>query len=165
MSDSLWRDGLQPARLLYPQNSPGKILEGVASSFSRGSSWPRDQTWVSCIAGRLFTIWTTRDTHLSHVSYIKKSTSCLSLCLLLNSFCTETQRTWTSVSPDTRWVILIKTVASGPNHNFGQVQVPGSSPQVQVPRFKSPGSSAWFQSPEPVNILSYLASRIFQAKD
>ena len=31
------------------------ILEWVAISFSRGSSQPRDQTQVSCIAGELFT--------------------------------------------------------------------------------------------------------------
>ena len=36
-----------------------KILEWVAISFSRGSSWPRDWTWDSCIASRLFTIWAT----------------------------------------------------------------------------------------------------------
>ena len=30
-------------------------LEWVAISFSRGSSQPRDQTQVSCIAGELFT--------------------------------------------------------------------------------------------------------------
>ena len=29
-----------------------RILEWVAIPFSRGSSQPRDQTWVSCIAGR-----------------------------------------------------------------------------------------------------------------
>ena len=29
-----------------------RTLEWVAISFSRGSSWPRDWTWVSCIAGR-----------------------------------------------------------------------------------------------------------------
>ena len=34
-----------------------RILEWVAISFSRGSFRPRDQTWVSCVAGRLFTIW------------------------------------------------------------------------------------------------------------
>ena len=28
-------------------------------SFSRGSSWPRDWTQVSCTAGRFFTIWAT----------------------------------------------------------------------------------------------------------
>ena len=30
--------------------------------FSRESSWPMDRTRVSCIAGRYFTIWATRDT-------------------------------------------------------------------------------------------------------
>ena len=33
-----------------------RVLEWVAISFSRGSSRPRDQTWVSHIAGRCFTI-------------------------------------------------------------------------------------------------------------
>ena len=33
------------------------ILEWVAIPFSRGSSQPRDRTWVFCIAGRFFTIW------------------------------------------------------------------------------------------------------------
>ena len=38
------------------------ILGCVAIPFSRGSSWPRDQTWVFCIASRFFfTIWTTRE--------------------------------------------------------------------------------------------------------
>ena len=31
-----------------------RILEWVATFFSRGSSWPKDQTWVSCIAGRFY---------------------------------------------------------------------------------------------------------------
>ena len=38
-----------------------RILEWIAIPFSRGSSWPRDRTWVSCIAGRCFTIWATRE--------------------------------------------------------------------------------------------------------
>ena len=38
-----------------------RMLEWVAIPFSRGSYQPRDWTWVSCIAGRLFTIWTTRE--------------------------------------------------------------------------------------------------------
>ena len=37
-----------------------RILEWVAISFSRRSSWPRDWTWVSPIVGRHFTIWETR---------------------------------------------------------------------------------------------------------
>ena len=38
-----------------------RILEWVALPFSRGSSQPRDRTWVSHIAGRLLTSWATRE--------------------------------------------------------------------------------------------------------
>jgi len=36
-----------------------RILEWTAIPFSRGSSWPRNQTQVSCTAGRFFTVWAT----------------------------------------------------------------------------------------------------------
>ena len=58
---------------LWPHSLPGssahgipqaRILEWVAIPFSRGSSWPRDRTQVSWIAGRFFTIWATRETHI-----------------------------------------------------------------------------------------------------
>ena len=38
-----------------------RTLEWVAFPFSRGSSQPRDQNQVSCIAGRFFTSWATRE--------------------------------------------------------------------------------------------------------
>ena len=38
-----------------------RILEWVAIPFSKGSSWSKDWTWVSCIAGRFFTIWATKE--------------------------------------------------------------------------------------------------------
>ena len=38
-----------------------RILEWVAMPSSRGSSQPRDQTQVSCIAGEFFTNWATRE--------------------------------------------------------------------------------------------------------
>ena len=44
-----------------PQESP-RILEWVAYPFSRRSSWPRNQTRASCIAGGFFTNWATRET-------------------------------------------------------------------------------------------------------
>ena len=37
-----------------------RILEWVAIPFSRGSSWPMDRTWVSCLAGRFYIFWATR---------------------------------------------------------------------------------------------------------
>ena len=42
-----------------------RVLEWVAISFSRGSSWPRDRTLVYCIAGRLFTVWATWEVHFA----------------------------------------------------------------------------------------------------
>ena len=55
-----------------------KILEQVSITFSRESSQPRDRTQVSCIAGRFYTIWATRETPihcmccavLSHFSHV-----------------------------------------------------------------------------------------------
>ena len=38
-----------------------RILERVVTPVSRGSSRPRDQSQVSCTAGRFFTIWATRE--------------------------------------------------------------------------------------------------------
>ena len=38
-----------------------RILEWVAISFYRRSSWLRDWTWVSLIVGRHFTMWATRE--------------------------------------------------------------------------------------------------------
>ena len=54
-----------------------RVLEWVAIPLSGGSPQPRDWTWVSCIAGRFFTIWATREapTH----------TTPLSPCLLCKS--------------------------------------------------------------------------------
>ena len=55
MFDSLQPHGLKPDRLLCPWDFTGKLLKSIAISFSRGSSWPRDQ---NCI--------------ISNVSYIDK---------------------------------------------------------------------------------------------
>ena len=60
---------LQPCGLCLPGSSihgtlQARILEWVGISFSRGSSRPRDQTWVSHIAGRHFNLWATREAHL-----------------------------------------------------------------------------------------------------
>ena len=42
-----------------------RIMEWISMPSSRGSSWPRDQTQVSHIAGSFFTIWATREAHVS----------------------------------------------------------------------------------------------------
>ena len=60
----------------------GRILEWVAMSSSRGSSWPRKRTpclWtrvscVSCIEGRFFTHWATWEALDSILQYVKNVT-------------------------------------------------------------------------------------------
>ena len=55
MSDSLWSHGLEPPGSSVHGIFQVRILEWVAISFSRGSSQPRDWTWVSCLVGGFFT--------------------------------------------------------------------------------------------------------------
>ena len=60
---------------------------------------------------------------------LNRSTSYLSLCLSLNSFCDETSRTWASLAPETRyrafWLGLRpRHVGSSPKQSFGWVWVP-----------------------------------------
>ena len=55
------------------------ILEWVTIPFSRGSSWLRDGSWVSCIAGRFLTVWATRETaciciRIYQTKYLEKCT-------------------------------------------------------------------------------------------
>ena len=62
-----------------------KILELVAIPFSGGPSWPRDQTWISCFAGRFFTIWATREA-LNLIILMFNITPYKVLCYVLSSF-------------------------------------------------------------------------------
>ena len=56
------------------------VLEWVGISFSRGSSQPRDQTGVSHIAGKLLTIWTTRESMMNFHPWWTKAPQCFGLC-------------------------------------------------------------------------------------
>ena len=63
-----------------------RILEWVAIPFSRGSSRPKDWSWVSCIAGRLFTVWATREAQLPMKPYVIRVPLCVLAPLLLKIF-------------------------------------------------------------------------------
>ena len=61
VSCSVESDSLDPIDSSLPGSSvlgilQVRILEWVAMPSSRGSSWPRDQTWVSYIAGKFFSV-------------------------------------------------------------------------------------------------------------
>ena len=68
-SRSVVSDSLPPVHSSPPSSSvhgilQARILEWVAISFSRVSSWPRDRTQVSHIAGRRFNFCTSREAEL-----------------------------------------------------------------------------------------------------
>ena len=78
-SCSVMSDSLRPMDWSLPGSSvhgilQARILEWVVILFSRGSSQPRDQTQVSCIAGGFFTNWATRKapSPLYTYSYVSK---------------------------------------------------------------------------------------------
>ena len=71
LSNSLGPTLCDPMDCILPGSSvhgilQARILEWVTFPFSRGSSQPRDQTWVFCIASRFFTIWATREARYPH---------------------------------------------------------------------------------------------------
>ena len=66
LSRSVMPDSLQPHGQYPPDSfvhgiSQIRMLEWVAISYSRGSSWPRNRTNVSCTAGGFFIAWATRE--------------------------------------------------------------------------------------------------------
>ena len=68
-----------------------RTWEWVAFPFSRGSSQPRDQTQVSCIAGRFFTSCPIRkawELYTFLIGYYNKSKECLKFVKILLDFYT-----------------------------------------------------------------------------
>ena len=59
--------------ILYQLSQKGRprILEWVAYLFSSGSSWPGNQTGVSCIAGGFFTNWVMREALTAIINKLK----------------------------------------------------------------------------------------------
>ena len=68
MSNSLQLLGLQPSRLLCPQNSPGQNTGVGSHSLLQGIFPTQELNWgLPELAGRFFTIWATRkETHNTH---------------------------------------------------------------------------------------------------
>ena len=78
--------------------SQARILEWVAICFSRGSSPPRDRTWVSCITGQFFFFfffnhWATREARRkAWWTFIKKTNQIISWTCSLNRRVSKTHR-------------------------------------------------------------------------
>ena len=81
---SLWPMDYSPPGSSVHEILQAGILKWGAIPFSRWSSQPTDWTWVSQIAGRLFTIWTTKDHYSQVLSHLLHQADCL---LIYICFC------------------------------------------------------------------------------
>ena len=85
-SRSVVSDACDPIDCSLPGSSvhgilQARILEWIAISFSRGSSWPRDWTQASCIAGRFFTNWTMREAQVQQYRLSDSASPHILCCL------------------------------------------------------------------------------------
>ena len=63
ISDSLQHHGVSPNRLLCPSNFIVKITAVGCISYSKGSSWPRGWTHISCVNRQILYHWATWEAH------------------------------------------------------------------------------------------------------
>ena len=77
VSDSCWPHGCSPPGCSVQGILRARILEWVAIFFSRGTSRPRDQTWVFCVADRFLTIWATRNNWFVLIRMQERSIHCI----------------------------------------------------------------------------------------
>ena len=102
-----------------------RILEWVAISFSRGSSQPRDWTQVSCIVGRWFILWATREVlkWLGNYSIVQfSSVQLLSRVWLFVTPCTVAYQDPPSMgfSRQEYWSGLPKGMVKNSNNHFAE---------------------------------------------
>ena len=85
-----------------------RILEWVAVSFSRGSSQPRDRTQVSCITGRCFNLWATREAlgHMVVLFLVFKESSILFSIVTVSICSYHISHGKAHFSPSTLWELL-----------------------------------------------------------
>ena len=92
-----------------------RILEWVAILFSRGSSWLRDWARISCIAGRFFAVWATREAQYMYTYswftslYIETNTTLLYYILILKNSLVNGRLN----NKENRRILLVLTVKIG----------------------------------------------------
>ena len=117
---------------------------GLPFPSSRGSSWPRDRTQVSCTAGRRFNLWPTREAHIVYHSTVAASWS------ILFSF-------WHHIGCSMQLVgfqFPKQELNPGPrqwDHSILTTGLPGTFlwPHIFLKSFSAPSHSALLTSPPP----------------
>ena len=123
------------------------ILEWVTFPFSRESFQPRDQTQVSCIAGRFFTSWGTRKALFTFTFTIQHQFSSVQF---IRSVVSDSLHA-------TPWIIARQASLSITNSEFAQTHVHWVGDAIQP---SHPPSSPFPPAPNPSQHQSLLQSSI-----
>ena len=119
-----------------------RIMECVAISFSRGPSWPRNQTHVSCIGRQILYHWASREALLCAVwKKVKSEMLVAKLCLTFCNHVDSTPPLSTGFSRQEHWSGL-------PFPSPGALHNPGIEPRSPALRADSlpsepPGKSLY----------------------
>ena len=112
-----------------------RVLEWVAFSFSRGSSQPRDRTQVSCIPGRHFNLWATREAPEYHLKHVVATCPVKSLKMF----------SWLGVEPGATTVNTSNHCTGPPGNSRGGCSLALCTCPVQpMPASPIPYSPRWF---------------------
>ena len=103
-----------------------RILEWVAYPFSRGSSWPRNRTRISCIAGVFFINWFMRE---ALITFINRGKTIGVLFVLTE----RRQRCQNSLLPCPYQFPFTKTCSPSEATSFLSFLPPGTQPGGQRP--------------------------------
>ena len=126
-----------------------RVLEWVAISFSRRSSRPRDWTWVSCIAGRFFTLWATTCQFVADKPFHILQKLAGGLCCGVNCSLLEVQKpqNWatgvdvrggSSCVTNSSWLELCQSDRFWTWHFRQKAFCPGSSESLNSPKLPVP---------------------------
>ena len=121
---------LQANSLLSHKGSP-RILEWAAYPFSRAPSWPRNQTGVSCFAGRFFTNWAIREALIYN-----QFSSVTQLCPTLSDPWTAAHQASLSITNSWSSLRLMSIKSVMPSHHlilcFPLLLLPSIFPSIKV---------------------------------
>ena len=107
-----------------------RILEWASMPSSSGSSQPRDQKQVSCIAGRFFTIWVTREAQIVRVHH---QGPCKREAEKTDGLRGVSERSWTAEAEiRMRWldhhnIVIIIQIKWKKNEMIGSQEMPATS--------------------------------------
>ena len=105
VSNSLPLDRVQPTSSSVCGISQGRVLEWVATSFSRGSSRPQGGTQVACICGQILYQGATREASLWALLEIKRKMLGIQWALLWECGQSQKMRLWRELG----WCVPLST--------------------------------------------------------